>query len=89
MLYNSESEIKQLKYQFKMLKMMISTDEYPFYGFVLDHNFTEEQTRGLLFLLNTFEHKNTNNNQHTLSFISQIQAYEKLSLFGITEKKAH
>jgi hypothetical protein len=87
MVHNLEDEIKQLKYQFKLMKIMISSDEYPFYGFVLDHHFTEEQTQGLLLLLNIFDHKSTSNNQDTLSFLSQIQAKEKLSSFGITEQK--
>jgi hypothetical protein len=66
---------------------MISTEKYPFYGFVLDHNFTEKQTQGLLMLLTIFDYKNTNHNQDTLSLISLIQANEKLSLFRITEQQ--
>ncbi|OOQ98546.1 hypothetical protein BW900_31740, partial [Bacillus mycoides] len=44
-------EVTLLKYQFELMKRMIQSDEYPFFMFVIDHEFEEEQVNALLKVL--------------------------------------
>ncbi|KAB2461625.1 DUF1878 family protein [Bacillus cereus] len=52
-------EVTLLKYQFELMKRMIQSDEYPFFMFVIDHEFEEEQVNALLKVLFTFNDRLT------------------------------
>jgi len=46
-----ERDIKVLKYNIKLLKMIIDGERYPFFMQILDHKITEEETHVLIAIL--------------------------------------
>ncbi|MFE4710735.1 DUF1878 family protein [Paenibacillus sp. NPDC056722] len=50
-----EEQLELLRYQIKLIRTVVASDEYPYFMFLLDHDFTEKQTRSLndvLYILN-------------------------------------
>ncbi|WP_018767581.1 DUF1878 family protein [Bacillus sp. 105MF] len=52
-------EVTLLRYQFRLMQRMIQSDEFPFYGFVIDYEFEEEQVKALTKILITFHDRLT------------------------------
>ncbi|ANY66755.1 hypothetical protein BBD42_09990 [Paenibacillus sp. BIHB 4019] len=69
---NVHEEIERLKYQMKLMRMIMAKDEFPFYLFLLDHDFTEQQTRALHDVLYMLNHRmkgaNAANDEHSIRF---------------------
>ncbi|MHC0551631.1 MULTISPECIES: DUF1878 family protein [Salinicoccus] len=59
---NVENEIELLKYQNKLLLSMVNGDDYPFFFFALNHDFTREQVNGIIKILNIFNNRLNNSN---------------------------
>lgn len=49
---SNEEQIELLKYQIKLLKMVIGGDEFPYFMYLLDHDISEKQARLLKNILN-------------------------------------
>ncbi|KQO10793.1 DUF1878 family protein [Paenibacillus sp. Leaf72] len=85
---NVHEEIERLKYQMKLMRTIISKDEFPFYLFLLDHDFTEQQTRALHDVLYILNHRMKGTaaarDEHSISFYNAKVADIKLrnSLFS-------
>ncbi|MEG8977877.1 DUF1878 family protein [Priestia megaterium] len=47
-------EVKLLKYQMSLMKHMINAEEHPFFMFVIDHEFEENQVKAFLNMLGMF-----------------------------------
>ncbi|SFF41706.1 Protein of unknown function [Paenibacillus algorifonticola] len=85
---NVHEEIERLKYQMKLMRTIIAKDEFPFYLFLLDHHFTEQQTRALhdvLYLLNhRMKGASAVRDEHSISFynakVADIQ--QRYTLFS-------
>lgn len=52
-------EVTLLRYQFRLMQSMIQSDEFPFYRFVIDYEFEEEQVNALRKILITFHDRLT------------------------------
>ncbi|MGG3045826.1 DUF1878 family protein [Bacillus anthracis] len=52
-------EVTLLKYQFRLMQSMVQSDEFPFYGFVIDYEFEEEQVKALTKILIAFHDRLT------------------------------
>jgi len=55
--WNIEKEIRQLKYQIKLLKFMVNGDEFPFFMYALDNEFEENQVNALIKILTAFNYR--------------------------------
>lgn len=77
-----DKQLEILKYQIKLMRTVVASDEHPFYMFLLDHDFTEEQTQSLndlLYLLNhRLRNKSSNDDAQSSAFYS-----EKINEFKI------
>lgn len=69
-----EKEINQLKYQIKLLKFMVNAEEFPFFMFALDHNFTENQVNSLIKVLSVL---NSRLNGHVPKEDETVQSFFK------------
>ncbi|KOS66399.1 hypothetical protein AEA09_16750 [Lysinibacillus contaminans] len=58
---NIEEEIRQLKYQIKLLKYMVNDDEFPFFMYALNFEFEETQVKALLKIISAFDYRLKNN----------------------------
>ena len=63
---NVEKEIEQLKYQIKLLKFMVNADDFPFYMYALDHNFSENQVNALMKVLLAMNYRLNQNADESL-----------------------
>ncbi|MGW8428608.1 hypothetical protein ACWGJQ_24670 [Peribacillus simplex] len=54
---NIEKEIRQLKYQIKLLKFMVNGDEFPFFMYALDNEFEETQVNALMKIILAFDYR--------------------------------
>ena len=52
-------EVTLLKYQFRLMQSMVQSDEFPFYRFVIDYEFEEEQVKALTKILIAFHDRLT------------------------------
>ncbi|KPN96056.1 DUF1878 family protein [Lysinibacillus sp. ZYM-1] len=65
---NVEQEIRQLKYQIKLLKFMVNDDEFPFFMYALDNEFEETQVNAVMKILSAFYYRlneRNDNNFHS------------------------
>lgn len=49
---SNEEQIELLRYQIKLLKMVVGGDDFPFFMYLLDHDISEKQARILRTILN-------------------------------------
>ena len=77
---NVENEIELLKYQNKLLLSMVNGDDYPFFFFALNHDFTREQVNGIIKILNIFNNRLNNSNSTN---VTDQRLEEDLSLIHI------
>ncbi|RCW62582.1 hypothetical protein [Saliterribacillus persicus] len=63
-----EKEINLLKYQNKLLRMMVNGHEFPFFIYALDNEFEENQEKAIIHILTAFKYRlyhGTDVNYHT------------------------
>lgn len=78
-----DEQLELLKYQIKLIRTMVASDEHPYFMYLLDHDFSERQTRSLNDILYIFNRR--------LGELSTIND-EKMELFHnekIEEIKEH
>ena len=61
---NIEKEIRQLKYQIKLLKYMVNDDEFPFFMYALNFEFEETQVNALLKIISAFDYRLNYSSKH-------------------------
>ncbi|WP_440118191.1 hypothetical protein [Paenibacillus sp. QZ-Y1] len=85
------ADIELLKYQIKLLKMVIGGDSHPYFMYLLDHDVTEEQSKLLHSLLASM-----NNRRHCLINGQEVDdgtvlipehTLNKLQHLGITDQE--
>jgi hypothetical protein len=52
-----DEQLELLRYQIKLIRTMIASDEHPYFMFLLDHDFTEKQTQSLNDVLYIFNQR--------------------------------
>lgn len=70
-----ESQLDLLKYKIKILTTLVASDEHPFFMFLLDHDFTEEQTQTLKEVLYILNHRL--NSDHAIEDEQSIVFYKE------------
>lgn len=72
---NVEEQLELLKYQIKLIKTVAASDEHPYFMYLLDHDFTEKQTRSLqdlLYILNyRLRGRSAQNDENSILFHSE------------------
>lgn len=86
---NYESQIELLKYQIKLMKMIIGGDDYPYFMYLLDHDISENQSRlfnDILSILNL--RQKSNFLEYDTEYPGVIKELkEKISNLNIAEEK--
>ncbi|MCG8400521.1 MAG: DUF1878 family protein [Firmicutes bacterium] len=83
-----EKEIQMLKYNIKILTMIINSDRYPFFMQILDHQITEDETRVLIAILRAMNSRLKNKvstepyDEISINFI-KIQKDDAKKLFSL------
>ncbi|MBU5351244.1 hypothetical protein KQI74_03060 [Paenibacillus barcinonensis] len=54
---NVDDQLELLKYQIKLIRTVVASDEHPYFMFLLDHDFNEKQTRSLNDVLYIFNRR--------------------------------
>lgn len=79
-----EKKIDLLLYKVKLLESMVSCDdEYPFFMFVLRHDFSEEQVKAIIKILTAFSYRLHENKNESLRLVNQGKSDNRIFLADI------
>lgn len=80
---NVDEQLELLKYQIKLIRTVVASDEYPYFMFLLDHDFNEKQTRSLTDVLYIF---NRRLKEQTNARDEQMELFHREKLEDIKER---
>ncbi|WP_440113671.1 hypothetical protein [Paenibacillus sp. QZ-Y1] len=81
-----DEQLELLKYQIKLIKTLVASDDHPHQMFLLDHDFTEKQTRSLNDVLYIFnrrigKHSTDNDEQMKLFYHEKVEDIKERNKF--------
>ncbi|MFE6076716.1 hypothetical protein ACFVQB_19830 [Paenibacillus sp. NPDC057886] len=80
---NVDEQLELLKYQIKLIRTVVASDEHPYFMFLLDHDFNEKQTRSLTDVLYIF---NRRLKEQTNARDEQMELFHREKLEDIKER---